>query len=101
MDDAKVELLGHHCCLCTQLPFGGAGGSLCARGTERRYRGRGDSGSPHHRAGGASVLPGCFGSCPTTFFARNVSRDSEKKASRRFVNRDNPPRTGLFTEVPR
>src|SRR5215210_1818626 len=75
MDDAKVELVGHHRCLCTQLPFGGAGGSLCARRcTESGYRGRGGGGSAHHSAGSASLLPACFGRCPTTFFARKVSR---------------------------
>src|SRR5215203_1500147 len=81
---------------------GGAGGAHGARcSPQSGYRGRGGSGSAHHRAGSASLLPACFGRCPTTFFARKVSRVSEKKASRIFVNRDNPPRTGLFTEVPR
>jgi hypothetical protein len=90
-----VELLGHHRCLCTQLPFGGAGSSLCARrSTERRHRSNGGSGSPHHSAGSAPLLPGCFGSCRPTFFARKVSWVSDKKpSSRRFVNRGNPPRT--------
>src|SRR5215216_771087 len=93
MDDAKVELLGHHRCLCTQLPFGSAGGNLCARrSTESPYRGRGGGGSPHHRAGGASDLAACFGTWRTTF-ARSVS----------WVFRARPePTTGLpRTPLPR
>src|SRR5215213_11370230 len=75
MDDAKVELVGHYRCLCTQLPFGGPGGPHGARcSPESGYRGRGGGGGPHHSAGSASLLPACFNSCPTTFFARKVSR---------------------------
>jgi hypothetical protein len=90
MEAQQVELLGHHRCLCTQLPFGGAGGSLCARrSTESRYRGRGGIGSPHHSAGSASLLPACFGSCRTTIFARTVrrfySRTSWNRTSRKFA----------------
>ena len=40
----KVELLGHHCCLCTQLPFWIIWAAFCTRGrTEGPYRSNGGS----------------------------------------------------------
>src|SRR5918911_149971 len=89
MEAQRVELLGHHRCLCTQLPFGSAGGGHGARrSTESCCRGNGGSGSPHHRAGSASGLPACFGSRRTTFFACKVSlysRTSWKGNSTNFA----------------
>src|SRR5215211_3463456 len=78
MDAETMELLDYHRCLCTQLPFGSAGGNLCARHrTEGPYRSNGDSGHPHHSFGSASGLSAGFGRCRTTF-ARKVSWVSEK-----------------------
>src|SRR5215217_1035163 len=57
MDAKKVELLGHHCCLCTQLPFRITWAAFCTGGrTEGPYRSNGGSGTPHHSAGSASLL---------------------------------------------
>src|SRR5215212_6881155 len=49
-----LGLVGHHRCLCTQLPCRSAGsGHGARRSTESRYRSNGGSGCPHHRAGSA------------------------------------------------
>src|SRR5215208_7932697 len=77
MDDESVELPGHHHCLCAQPFFGSAGDSLRTNHWNTSpQRSAGGSGTPHHRAGNASLLPACFRGCSPTF-ARKVSPVSE------------------------
>ncbi len=66
-------------CLCAQLPFGSAVGSHgSSRHNASHCRSAGGSGSPHHSAGSASLLPACFSNCRPISFASKVSQVSEK-----------------------
>src|SRR5829696_9602574 len=97
MDDESVELPGHHHCLCAQPFFGSAGDSLRTNHWNTSpQRSAGGSGTPHHCAGNASLLPACFRGCSPTF-ARTVSPVSENEPSRQFVNRGNPTLAGTST----
>src|SRR5215213_2550295 len=84
MDDESVELPGHHHCLCAQPFFGSAGDSLRTNHWNTSpQRSAGGSGTPHHCAGNASLLPACFRGCSPTF-ARTVSPVSENEPSRQL-----------------
>src|SRR5215208_4910102 len=76
--------------VCVAQPFfGSAGDSLRTNHWNTSpQRSAGGSGTPHHCAGNASLLPACFRGCSPTF-ARTVSPVSENEPSRQFMNRGN------------